>query len=402
MAQRKLATLAALLVSACLCLVASKTVYADDEVTILNQLKKISTLASTVPASNGDVNPYGVFKVPRTSGNLTEGHILVSNFNNLKNLQGTGSTIVDIAPNGDVTQFAEISAKSVKNDCPGGVGLTTALVVLRTGWVIVGSLPTSDGTSTTAQAGCLIVLDNMGNVAETFFGSLINGPWDMIVEDGDIQAKIFVTNVLNATVKQGANPMVPGQVVNTATVLRINLIVSEKNMPFIESITVIGSGFAARTDPAALVLGPTGVGLSPVCEANDLDDCADPNQVGSRVLYVADTVNSRVAVIPDASNRTDSAGTGRTLTSGGSLNAPLGLTVAPNGHILAVNGDDGFITEISPRGKQLAKTLLDSTPGTGMPPPPPGAGALFGLIFDSELGVVFVDDDTNTLNVLHK
>lgn len=399
MAQRKIVALVVLLSSSWFCFLAATSAYADDEVTILKHLKKISTLASTVPG-NGDVNPYGVFEVPQTTGKLTKGHILVSNFNNSSNLQGTGTTIVDIAPTGSVTQFAQISASAVQNDCPGGVGLTTALVVLRTGWVIVGSLPTSDGTSTTAQAGCLIVLDNMGNVAETFFGSLINGPWDMNVEDGDHQTKLYVTNVLNGTVTPGTNAMVPGPVVNTATVLRINLSVSEKNMPSIESMTLIGSGFTARTDPAALVIGPTGVALSPVCEPDDLDDCAVRDEVGERVLYVADTLNNRVAVIPDPLTRTDSAGTGLTLSSGGSLNGPLGLTVAPNGHILTVNGDDGFITEITPHGQQIAKTLLDSSVGPGTPPPPPGNGALFGLIFDVNLGVVFVDDVTNTLNVL--
>ena len=399
MAQRKIVALVVLLSSSWLCCLAATPAYADDEVTILKHLKKISTLASTVP-SNGDVNPYGVFEVPRTTGDLTKGDILVSNFNNIMNQQGTGTTIVEVAPNGMVTQFAQISASAVQNDCPGGVRLTTALVVLRSGWVIVGSLPTSDGTSTTAQPGCLIVLDNMGNVAETFFGSLINGPWDMNVEDGDHKAKLYVTNVLSGTVMPGANAMVPGTVVNTATVLRIDLNVSEKNMPSIESMTVIGSGFSARTDPGALVIGPTGVALSPECEADDLDDCATHNEAGERALYVADTLNNRIAVIPDASKRTDSAGTGFTLSSGGSLNGPLGLIVAPNGHILTVNGDDGFITEITPHGHQIAKTLLDSSVAPGTPPPAPGSGALFGLILDLDLGIVFVDDATNTLNVL--
>jgi hypothetical protein len=77
------------------------------------------------------------------------------------------------------------------------------------------------------------------------------------------------------------------------------------------------------------------------------------------------------------------------------LNDPLGLVVAPNGHILTVNGDDGYIIEITPRGTQLAKKLLDNTGG-----PPPGNGTLFGVIFDPELGLVFVDDGSNTLNVL--
>src|SRR5579863_3188709 len=124
----------------------------------------VATLGSTVPA-NGDVNPYGVARVPRTVGSLVEGRFLVSNFNNAANLQGTGTTIVQMAPNGSMQQFAQIDSTSVS--CPGGIGLTTALVALRSGFVVVGSLPTADGTSATAQAGCLLVLDSNGQVVST-------------------------------------------------------------------------------------------------------------------------------------------------------------------------------------------------------------------------------------------
>ena len=55
------------------------------------------TIASTVP-NNGDVNPYGIARVPRSTGSLVKGNILVSNFNNSKNLQGTGTTIVQSLP----------------------------------------------------------------------------------------------------------------------------------------------------------------------------------------------------------------------------------------------------------------------------------------------------------------
>jgi len=78
---------------------------------------------------------------------------------------------------------------------------------------------------------------------------------------------------------------------------------------------------------------------------------------------------------------------------GGSVNDPLGLTVAPDGHIITVHGNDGFATEITPQGAQIAK-LLDNTGG------PPAAGTLFGVRFDSEVGLVFVDDGSNTLTVL--
>lgn len=59
----------------------------------------VQTLASTVP-KNGDVNPYGVAVAPVTTGRLVAGNVLVSNFNNHRNLQGTGSTIVQISPAG--------------------------------------------------------------------------------------------------------------------------------------------------------------------------------------------------------------------------------------------------------------------------------------------------------------
>ncbi len=336
----------------------------------------ISTISSTVP-SNGDVNPYGVFRIPRSAGKLVRGNILVSNFNNSANLQGTGTTLVQIAPNGAFSLFAQIDANTLPGACPGGVGLTTALVVLRSGWVVVGSLPTSDGTSATAQAGCLIVLDSQGNVVETITDTQINGPWDMTVfdETGDKgvpgRAALFVTNVLNGTVAGGGN------IVNEGTVLRVDLSVPPGSMPSVGSITVIGSGFSERTDPAALVIGPTGLTLNK----------------NHKTLFVADSLNNRIAAIHDPLSRTSSDDTGETVSSGGSLNDPLGMTLAINGDILTVNGADGFLVKTTPGGAQIFKSLLDNTGS------PPGSGALFGLTDVPGLGVVFVDDATNTLNL---
>jgi hypothetical protein len=386
--------------AALLTLVATGTTLAGDadDQAVLPPLKTISTIASTVPA-NGDVNPYGMAQIKRTTGNLRAGHILISNFNNSGNFQGTGTTIVDVAPDGKMSLFAALNHATLPGSCPGGVGLTTALVVLKSGWVIVGSLPTAKQGTEFTGPGCLIVLDSMGNPAETFYGSLINGPWDMTAFDGDREAKLFVTNVLNGTVAAG------GAVVHGGTVTRLDLNVSATAKPALQSITIIGSGFPERTDPAALVIGPTGVGLRADCD-DDRSDCPgdhdqeeDWGSHDSSVLYVADTLGNRVTVIDHALSRTSSAGTGRTLSSGGSLNNPLGLVVTPGGHVLTVNGADGFITEISPHGVQVAKRQLDNTP---VPGSLPGAGTLFGLVFDPAAGVYFVDDGSNTLNLLHR
>jgi DNA-binding beta-propeller fold protein YncE len=149
-------------------------------------------------------------------------------------------------------------------------------------------------------------------------------------------------------------------------------------LPRLVARTTIGSGFPERTDPAALVIGPTGVGLG---------------QHGT--LYVADTLNNRIAAIPDAMFRRGSAGTGRTLTENGAVNGPLGLAIAPGGDILTVNSGDGNLVVTTPSGKQVAVRTLD-TSGS-----PAGAGALFGLaVAPHARGVYFVDDNTNTLDLL--
>jgi hypothetical protein len=279
---------------------------------------------------------------------------------------------VQIAPDGTFSLFAQIDPKKVS--CPGGIGLTTALVALHSGFVVVGSLPTVAGDVTTAQAGCLIVLNSRGKVVETFSGHNINGPWDMTAVESGPLAALFVTNVLNGTV--AAN----GGVVNGGTVVRLLLSVSDNKPPQLLDSTVIATGFPERTDPAALVIGPTGV-------AFDSD---------TGTLYVADSLDNRIAAIPDALFRISPAGTGSTVSRGKALNDPLGLALAPNHNLVTANGNDGNLVEINPAsGKQVAVKLVDNTGG-----PPPGAGALFGLFVTGD-GVYFVDDASNTFNLLH-
>jgi hypothetical protein len=341
-----------------------------DDAPFLQKFHDIKTIGSTVPA-NGDVNPYGMAVAPVTSGALVKDDILISNFNNSANLQGTGTTIDEIDASGKITLFAALSQTSLPRPCPGGIGLSTALVALKSGFVIVGSLPTSDGTAATAQAGCLIVLDSNGHPVLTLSGNGINGPWDMTALDLDYAAVLFVTNVLNGTV--AAN----GSVVSRGSVLRIVLSTPHGGVPAEVARTVIASAFEERTDPAALVIGPTGVGL-------DFDGR----------LYVADTLQNRIAVIPNAVFRLDDAGAGTTVSQGGALNGPLGLAIAHDGDILTVNAGDGNMVETTPGGKQTEVKAVDVSQQ--------GGGTLFGLVIAPHRnGIYYVDDGNNTLNLLH-
>jgi hypothetical protein len=344
---------------------------AHSPASFIGQFTKIRNIASTVPG-NGDVNPYGVAVVRHSHGRLHRGDVLVSNFNNSGNLQGTGSTIVEVAPGGHVTHFARIDAAQLPGSCPGGVGLTTALVVLRSRWVVVGSTPSSNGRLETSGAGCLIVLNSRGKVKETISGHGINGPWDATTLAEGRFAKLFVTNVLNGTVAADFGT------VHRGTVLRLLLRVFTHRPPQLRSVTKIGSKFAERDNVGAFVLGPTGLGLGP-----------------NGTLYVANTDRNEINAIPRAATRRTSAGNGTVLTSGGKLSMPLGLTIAPGGDILSVNGGNGLIVETTPAGAQVAWRYLDSHGH------PRGAGALFGLaVAPHGAGIYYVDDDINKLRLL--
>jgi hypothetical protein len=101
-------------------------------------------VSSTVPA-NGDLNPYGVAFVSREfprGGLLSPGDLLVSNFNNSSNQQGTGTTIIKLTLNGNV---APSGSASVFFQGTSPLGLTTALGVLQRGlcWLAT-CLPTRE------------------------------------------------------------------------------------------------------------------------------------------------------------------------------------------------------------------------------------------------------------------
>jgi hypothetical protein len=364
--QAALAALAALAVVAVLVVPASAAA-----TPYLNRFAQISTLASAVPVSGpaaGDQNPYGVAVVPGTVGDLVAGDVLVSNFNNSANAQGTGSSIMEVSPSGAAHVFAVVPQPTATPT----VGLTTALVALHGGFVIVGSLPAPGGMSSAMTAGALTVLNADGNVVANL--PVVNGPWDMTAFQHLGDVTLFVTNVLNGTVHAA------GQTIHDGTVERIRLHVGAGGVQ-VQSVQVIATGFGEHTDPNALVVGPTGVALG-----------------ADGTLYVADSVGNRIAAIPDALTRTtELTGGAQTLSAGGALNDPLGLTVAPGGDLITVNGANGNALEFSPSGMQVAQKELV----------PMGAGDLFGLaVAPDERGLYFVNDSgsgpaANSLQLLH-
>jgi predicted lipoprotein with Yx(FWY)xxD motif len=341
----------------------------------LAKFTSVSKVASTVPA-NGDVNPYGIVTVPTSVGKLQAGQLLISNFNAAEsakeNGQGTGKTIVQISPAGKISLFATVNAKTLPGPCPGGVGLTTALNILPGGYVVVGSLPTTNGKTASAKYGCLIVLDSEGKVVETIASKNIQGPWDSTAKSEGSKTSLFVSNALNGGAAKGK------KTIDNSTVLRIELESGEGQTPKVLSETVIANGIPWIDSAEALVLGPTGLALA-----------------SNGTLYVASTEDSKILAISEAMTRTTPAAKGGTvLTEGDHLKEPLGMVLAPNGNIITSNGGDGNMVETTPAGQQVAVQTADKKTG---------AGSLFGLVIAPEgKGIYFVDDGENTLNLLHE
>ncbi len=335
----------------------------DDHGALLTRLaaSQLETV-STVPPS-GDLNPYGVAFVPRDfapGGNIHSGDVLVSNFNSASNLQGTGTTIVKITREGTQNLFFQ---------GPAGLGLSTALGVLRRGVVLVGNVPTTDGTFSTVQQGSLIAIDRWGNQIASFTDStFLDGPWDLTLIDFGREAAVFVSSVLNGTVS------------------RLVFGVSEDGEHiWLENATEIARGYLHRGDPNALVIGPTGL-------AFDFERDR---------LYVASTGNNAIYAIEHAGTRWEPVDKGELVYEDNAhLRGPLGLLLAPNGHLIttngdAINGDPNFpseMVEFTRNGKFVGQYSVDMG----------GQGGAFGIalaVRDDVLQLAAVDDVQNTLEV---
>src|SRR5260370_6479589 len=127
--------------------------------------------SSTIP-SNGDLNPYGVAFVPERfpgGGVIAAGDVLASNFNSSANVQGTGTTIVQLRPRGPLAPPGT-AVVFFTSSLP---GLSTALGVLGDGFVVVGNVPTPDGMFDMIRQGALQVIDRHGHLVQTLTGSQV-------------------------------------------------------------------------------------------------------------------------------------------------------------------------------------------------------------------------------------
>lgn len=318
---------------------------------------------STVP-KNGDLNPYGVAFVPPgfPGGQLNPGDILVSNFNNSSNLQGMGTSIlrVQLSPQ---PMFQQTSTFATTGKV---TGLTAALGVIKQGFVFVGSVPTTDGTSNTVSAGPLLVLDASGNVVDTIMSPPLNGPWGLAVNSRQANhVQVFVSNVLGGTVS------------------RLDFSFPSAGAIHLDGITQIGSRYSHRTDPAAIVIGPAGLAY---------DQSID-------TLFVAGEADDKIFAISNASTTTDQ-GTGRIVFADTRhLHGPMGLTLAPNGNLVVADNDSINADPNQPSELVEFTTLGGFVHEFSIDPNIDGPFGIAAAEFNEANDLAFLNDNNNTLSL---
>jgi hypothetical protein len=340
---------------------------AADHTSILKMLTTQKTVASTVDPLNGDVNPYGLVYVaskPFGKSILQKGDLVVCNFNNKSNVQGTGTTIdyMSSVPGSKPTQLTQSSS------------------LLGCASLVINSF--DEVFSADSGAKDAIGDNSNGKISQTLKSALLVEPW----------GSAYVPS-------QTGYPPGDGLWVSDAStgkIVRINLGTGGK-----PTYTAVISGFAVNHGKPGSILGPSGM------QYNQHSD----------TLYVVDGVNNTVVAFQHAYNDFNTANevvvgsNGLTFTGpkakdakviyhGGPLSAPISSTLLPNGNLVIGNTGNqkgkNLLVEIATDGTMLAYKNVNKG----------NAGALFGIASsgssDATTQIYFNNDNTNTVEVLEK
>jgi len=327
------------------------------DTSLLKQLTKQVVIGSVVDPVNGSGNPYGLTIAPITSGTLTQGDLVVCNFNAKSNKQGTGRSIVALHPAPGSTPIHVSSDKALLGcdalALDGGDGIWAAAMV----------------------ANDNPVLSSSGKLVTNISGKPFDQPWGQIYAQTKTGSPAFYAT--NA---------------GTGSIVRINL-----GSKF--TYDVIGSGFPVNHGVPGTALAPSGLAYN----------------VSNDTLYFADGENNTVIAFKDVTKIPNggikaknngmtfsgpSAGDARIVFSGTPLNGPIITALLPNGNLVVGNTLDpngkNLMIELSASGKLLDVRNVDKG----------AAGALFGIVAtgtnDSNTKIYFNDDNATNVQVLER
>lgn len=333
----------------------------SDMRSILKGLTKDVVIGSTVDANNGDQGPRSLYIVQHANphGKLTTGQLVTCNFEDASGNEGAGTTIeaLNPKPGSDPQRFIQSSSLD---------GCNGAAVHPRHGTVY--------GTGLTS--GKLLVITAKGNVEKTYSGKPIDAPL------GDIVAKPM-QNFSPLYVFVGTTH---GALISVSVGFYGNQLATE-----------VAKGFEVGNSSDG-EMGPTGLAYDQ----------------GIDTLYIADGVTNTVVAFSSASKllvkdeivvqpggktfkcKYPKTTCGSLVYSGSPLDAPMAMTLLPNGNLIVANtqGSANTLVEFTPGGQILATKVVGSSSQQGV----------FGLASkgtnDDNTVVFYTDTNDNNIHEL--
>lgn len=323
---------------------------------ILKKLKKQVVIGSTVDPKLHQVNPYGLAIAPSTNGDFTAGDVVVCNFNDKKNVQGTGYTVVTLHPKPGSTP-KEVSEDKLLLGCDA--------ITLTPGDIIFAAAFTANDDPFLGDNGKLVA-NQKGKPFDRPFGQIY-------AQTTSGTASVFESNAADGTI------------------VRINLG---------STITydVIAKGFKVNHGKPGSILGPSGLSYNPNGDILYIVDGADNTVVS---FSKASTIpNGGITVEKGGKFKGPSASDAHLVYSGAPLDAPISSALFFNGNLVVGNTGNpngiNYMIELSPAGKVLYKRNVDKG----------AAGAIFGMATAgtsaANTQLFFNDDNANDVQVLEK
>jgi hypothetical protein len=337
-----------------------------DNTSLLKKFKKNVVIGSTVDPGNGDTGPHSISIVQSTYG-LKKGQVITCNFADSSGNAGKGTTVDVIDPKtGKTTTFVQ----STKIEGCTGVATTLGNEICAAGEV----------------AADVVCFDRGGSIVNTY-GSPFKAPFS----DDDAHCVQGPSCLYSSETIFGSDAKTGGIV---------DFSVNNYGNP---NPTEVATGFAVNKKSGWTVLGPSGLSYN-------------ANKLGT--LYIADGVNNTVVAFTNASNllakdeitvlkggktfkckyhgKGDPCG--ELVFSGDPLNAPVAMTMLPNGNLVVANSQGGnTLVEIDvSTGKVLATKTVDTSKTQG----------IFALQAigskDSNTALYYTDSNDNKLHELEQ
>ena len=321
---------------------------ATPAVGILNTLHTQTTIGSTVV--NGDQNPYGLAIAPVSAGKITAGDLIVCNFNDPANVQGTGTTIVGLHPVAGATPY--LIAQNAQLD-----------------WCAALTLDGSDRIYTADySANDDLVFSPAGTLTSTITTVAWNGAFGELYAPtaGPFgSASVFATSV------------------NAGTVVRLDLM----NGSVVSGETIV-AGFTKNTGQPGSLWGASGLTYDP---NGDQLYVVDGNANRLYAFRGASSIPANGVTVAGTSFGGPAAANARLVASGAPMNLPISAALLENGNVVVGNTGDNNVLEYSPAGVLLGEKLVDAG----------ATGAIFGMVATgtapANQKIYFNDDNTSAV-----